>query len=88
MLKLRAEIFFYSEFFCKVRKNFEKELLGHSAHLKDINRLPENGWSKDEILKQTKIYLGLGEFDWTQGTQSGTVYNGTCFFTVTIQFPD
>ncbi len=24
----------------------------------------------------TKLYLGLGEFDWTQGTQSGTVYNG------------
>ncbi len=54
-------------------------MLSHSAHLKDINELPEQGWSKEEILEQTKIYLGLGEFDWRQGTQSGTVYNGNKF---------
>ncbi len=28
------------------------------------------------IIEQTKLYLGLGEFDWRKGTQSGTVYNG------------
>ena len=59
-----------------MKNTFEKELLSHSAHLKDINHLPETGWSRDEIIAQTKIYLGLGEFDWRQGTQSGTVYNG------------
>ena len=62
-----------------MKKSFEKELLSHSAHLKDINHLPETGWSRDEIIAQTKIYLGLGEFDWRQGTQSGTVYNGYYF---------
>jgi hypothetical protein len=70
---LPALIFFLNP---QVKKSFEKELLSHSAHLKDINHLPETGWSRDEIIAQTKIYLGLGEFDWRQGTQSGTVYNG------------
>ena len=58
------------------RKNFEKELLSHSGHLKDFNHLPEQGLSKEEILELAKTYLGLGEYDWTKGTQSGTVYNG------------
>lgn len=60
----------------KVRLNFEKELLSHTSHMYDVNRLPEKGWTKEEILEQTKVYLGLGEFDWRKGTQSGTVYNG------------
>ena len=50
--------------------------MGHSGHLKDIVQLPESGMSREEILELTKTYLGLGEYDWRQGTQSGTVYNG------------
>ena len=59
-----------------MRKNFEHELLGQTSHMKDINHLPEDGLAKKEILELVKTYLGLGEFDWRKGTQSGTVYNG------------
>ena len=59
-----------------MRKNFEHELLSQSGHLKDLNHLPEDGLNKKEILELVKTYLGLGEYDWRKGTQSGTVYNG------------
>lgn len=60
----------------KMKVNFEKELLSSSEHLDDFTTLPAKGRSRDEIMELTKTYLGLGEFDWTKGTQSGTVYNG------------
>ena len=50
--------------------------MGPSAHVHDVVRLPSRGWSKEEVMKQAQIYLGLGEFDWKEGSQSGTVYNG------------
>lgn len=60
----------------KTRGDFEKEMTSAGAHLNDILALPETGHSKQAIMDLTKTYMGLGEFDWTKGTQSGTVYNG------------
>ena len=57
----------------KVRENFERELLDS---MEDFESLPEKGKTRDEIVGLTNTYLGLGHFDWTKGTQSGTVYNG------------
>lgn len=31
---------------------------------------------KTALIAKTKEYFDMGEFDWTAGTQSGTVYNG------------
>ena len=60
----------------KVKGGFEKELLAPTAELADILELPEHGLGQHEIIELTKTYLGCGHFDWRQGTQSGTVYNG------------
>ena len=60
----------------KVRVGFEKEMLEPTAEIPDMLTLPQNGMNHDEVLELTKSYLGCGEFDWKQGTFSGTVYNG------------
>lgn len=60
----------------KVRVSFEKEMLEPTINLEDINQLPVDKKSPDQVLELTKAYLGCGEFDWKQGTFSGTVYNG------------
>ena len=60
----------------KMRSNFEHEMLSPSEHLDDVTRIPAKGRTEKEIVAMTKEYLGCGEFDWTEGKQSGTVYNG------------
>lgn len=60
----------------KVRENFEKEMLEPTSTIVDVTKLPPNGSSAEEIVKRAEEYLGCGHFDWTQGSQSGTVYNG------------
>ena len=57
----------------KMKGSFEKELLSSSEHLDDFTTLPSRGRSRDEIIELTKTYLGLGEFDWTQGKLMGCV---------------
>lgn len=54
----------------------KKELLGSSDNLEDLTELPGKGLGEKALLAKTKEYLDMGEFDWTSGTQSGTVYNG------------
>ncbi len=56
--------------------NFESEHLKHSSHLKDYVKLPSEGLSGEEILKIVGKNVGLGDNDWRDGSQSGTVYNG------------
>ncbi len=60
----------------KTRKEFEKDLTSATNQIDDIVELPAKGWNREKIIQETKNYLGAGEFDWTKGTQSGTVYNG------------
>lgn len=59
----------------KLKDNFEDELLTPSQSLSDHSHLPQRGMAKEELLQLTKKYLDVGEFHWTEGTQSGTVYN-------------
>ena len=65
-------------FFRQTQVEFEKEHLSHSIELEDIERLPENGFSTEKVLIEAKKYIGLGHTDWKTGSESGTVYNGTC----------
>eukprot|EP00095_Tigriopus_kingsejongensis_P001686 maker-scaffold1658_size31987-snap-gene-0.8 protein:Tk01686 transcript:maker-scaffold1658_size31987-snap-gene-0.8-mRNA-1 annotation:"sphingosine-1-phosphate lyase 1 isoform x1" len=60
----------------KLKENFEDELLSPSKDLADHSRLPNVGMKGDELLALTRTYMAVGDFDWTKGTQSGTVYNG------------
>ena len=69
----------------KVRVGFEKEMLGPTSELADILKIPEQGLGQDEIIDLTKQYLGCGHFDWKQGTQSGTVYNGILLILIARQ---
>ena len=60
----------------KVRTSFEKEMLEPTNNLADLLELPDSRMSAEQVLELTETYLGCGEFDWKQGTFSGTVYNG------------
>ena len=46
----------------------------------ELDRLPEKGMDVETVLKEAKSILGLGDGDWKTGSESGTVYNGGCFF--------
>ena len=65
----------------KVRKNFTEELLHPTAQLPDLLLLPKDGLNHDDVLSLTKSYLGCGEYNWKDGTFSGTVYNGNDILT-------
>ena len=60
----------------KVRKGFTEEMLSPTTELADLNVMPREGMTHDDVLKLTKEYLGCGKFNWKDGTFSGTVYNG------------
>jgi len=61
----------------KVRTSFEEEMLTPTNDLADFLALPDGKMTSEEVLELTRTYLGCGEFDWKQGTFSGTVYNGS-----------
>jgi len=61
----------------KVRSSFCKEMLEPTNELPDLLELPDSKMTTEQVLELTKTYLGCGEFDWKQGTFSGTVYNGS-----------
>ena len=46
----------------------------------ELDRLPEKGMSVETVLKEAKSILALGDGDWKTGSESGTVYNGDCYF--------
>ena len=54
----------------------KKELLGSEDNMDEVTELPSRGLDETALIAKTKEYLDMGEFDWTAGTQSGTVYNG------------
>nr|CAI5868717.1 unnamed protein product [Callosobruchus analis] len=58
----------------KVSKGFEDEVRERTKHLKYMLYLPENGLGSDDILKQLQTNLGLGDYNWKNGSVSGTVY--------------
>ena len=60
----------------KVKKGFTEEMLGPTSQIPDLIQLPKDGMSHDDVLNLTKNYLGCGEYNWKDGTFSGTVYNG------------
>jgi len=72
--KIRSEI-------SKVQDGLEKEHLALTGHLEDILELPAMGMPEDEVLKLAKIYADLGDADWKNGSESGTVYNGNAKLT-------
>ena len=55
--------------------SFEKEHLSLTGHLDDILELPEKGLTEEEVLKLARVYTDLGDGDWKNGSESGTVYN-------------
>jgi len=57
------------------KKDFEEEILKPTEDIKDLVRLPEDGWSVEKVMEMAEIYLKKGEFDWEGGCCSGTVYN-------------
>jgi len=65
----------------KVQDGLEKEHLALTGHLEDILELPATGMPEDEVLKLAKIYADLGDADWKNGSESGTVYNGNAKLT-------
>nr|CAH7728754.1 unnamed protein product [Callosobruchus chinensis] len=58
----------------KVSEGFEEEVRERTKHLKYMLYLPENGLGSDDILKQLRTNLGLGDYNWKSGSVSGTVY--------------
>ena len=52
-------------------------MLEPTNELPDLLELPDSKMTTEQVLELTKTYLGCGEFDWKQGTFSGTVYNGS-----------
>jgi len=60
----------------KVQDGMEKEHLALTGHLEDILELPAQGMTEDDVLKLAKVYADLGDADWKNGSESGTVYNG------------
>ncbi|XP_049837080.1 sphingosine-1-phosphate lyase isoform X3 [Schistocerca gregaria] len=57
-----------------MRKTFEDEVRHRNEKIDYITNLPESGKNREEILKQVKAYLELGDYDWKKGYVSGTVY--------------
>ena len=60
----------------KVKKGFTEEMLSPTTELADLNVMPREGMTHDDVLKLTKEYLGCGKVNWKGGAMSGTVYNG------------
>jgi len=58
----------------KFSAGFEKDIARKSTHLKYIVSLPEQSMSKEQILKTLDENLSVGEYDWTIGKVSGSVY--------------
>jgi len=46
--------------------------------MKDFIELPSEGMTGEQILKVVSDIIELGDSDWRDGSQSGTVYNGIC----------
>jgi len=65
----------------KVQDSLEAEHLSLTSHLDDILELPEHGLTEDEVLKLATVYTDLGDADWRNGSESGTVYNANAKLT-------
>nr|CAG4640818.1 EOG090X051L [Eulimnadia texana] len=59
----------------KIYVSLEDDMNKCTAELPVKRKLPEAGSSAEEILKEAKLYLSLGECDWSNGGLSGCVYN-------------
>jgi len=59
----------------QVKDGLEKEHISLTGHLEDILELPAKGLTEDEVLELATIYTDLGDADWKNGSESGTVYN-------------
>ena len=64
----------------------EKEFLKYCLNVDELDRLPEKGMDVKTVLKEAKSILALGDGDWKTGSESGTVYNGKCFFKARFPF--
>ena len=58
-----------------MKDGLEKEHLSLTGHLEDMLELPDRGLTEDEVLKLATVYSELGDADWRNGSESGTVYN-------------
>ncbi|XP_071550599.1 sphingosine-1-phosphate lyase 1 isoform X2 [Panulirus ornatus] len=41
-----------------------------------LTKLPEEGWSPEQIMEEATKYTKFGSYNWESGCASGTVYNG------------
>jgi len=53
--------------------------------MKDFIELPSEGMTGEQILKVVSDIIELGDSDWRDGSQSGTVYNGIYFIYLFIK---
>ncbi|XP_061387424.1 sphingosine-1-phosphate lyase [Musca vetustissima] len=58
----------------KANQDFEGEIAKLTGTLEYCLQLPENGLTKEEILKLMDEHLKLGHYDWRDGRVSGAVY--------------
>uniref|UniRef100_A0A1L8EHT5 sphinganine-1-phosphate aldolase n=2 Tax=Haematobia irritans TaxID=7368 RepID=A0A1L8EHT5_HAEIR len=58
----------------KAQEDFKGEITKLTQSLQYSKELPENGLSKEEILKLMDEHLRLGHYDWREGRVSGAVY--------------
>uniref|UniRef100_T1P9B9 sphinganine-1-phosphate aldolase n=1 Tax=Musca domestica TaxID=7370 RepID=T1P9B9_MUSDO len=58
----------------KANQDFKGEIAKLTGTLEYCLQLPENGLSKEEILKLMDEHLKLGHYDWRDGRVSGAVY--------------
>nr|CAG4636968.1 EOG090X051L [Ceriodaphnia reticulata] len=59
----------------KARVMMEEDMNKCTKSLSIYSQLPKNGRSVDEVAKEAKEYLELGDCDWKAGGLSGCVYN-------------
>lgn len=58
----------------KAKNDFEADIIKQNSHLTYSLKLPEQGLSKEEILKLVDEHLKTGHYDWRDGRVSGAVY--------------
>jgi sphinganine-1-phosphate aldolase len=61
----------------KLRKDIEKEVIGHSLDGETIVKtLPESGWERNKVVSTMEHYGAKDAKHWTSGKISGCIYHG------------
>ncbi|KAL4091802.1 hypothetical protein QTP88_026433 [Uroleucon formosanum] len=58
----------------KISDLFENEVIENTKSEKYVVELPQQGISRDELIKTVNRYLNLGKYNWKEGFISGAIY--------------